>query len=398
MSEAGSDAATSPDPGGTGPGTEKRRLAAVLSADVAGYSRLMEAHEADTVAALEASRAVFRERVAARGGRIVDTSGDSVLATFDSAVEAVRGAAEIQDALAARNASTPDERAMWFRIGINLGDILEKGDGTVYGDGVNIAARLQGLAEPGGICVSGSIRDMSAARLEQAYEDLGEQAVKNISAPVRAFRLGASRAPGAGAAAAAGTGAPERRRDARRDTRPSIVVLPFENAAGVAEDDYFADGIAEDVITELSRFRSLVVIARNSAFAHKGSGQAPVDLARDLGGRYLVHGSIRKAPSRVRVTVSLIEVDSRAELWAQRYDRQLDDVFGIEDEIAGQIVSVLPSRIEAADLNRIQTQPTENLAAYEFLLKGKFHHHRSTREDNVVALEMLERATALDPG
>lgn len=365
----------------------KRKLAAVLSADVAGYARLMEAHEASTVAQLDAARAVFREHVAAAGGRVVDTAGDSVLATFDSAVSAVRSALDIQRALAGQNAGLPPERAMAFRIGINLGEILEKDDGTVYGDGVNIAARLEALAEPGGVCVSGNIRDVCAVQLELAEEDLGEQRVHNIRTPVRAVRIA-----GAGERVRPLAGADP------SGARPTVAVLPFDNVSGDPGDDYLADGIAEDIITELSRFRSLVVIARNSAFAQRDPAVARATLAAGLGARYLVHGTVRRAGTRVRVTASLTEVASQAELWAERFDRQLDDVFAIQDEIADHVVSVLPARIEAADLRRIQSQPTESLAAWESLLKGKFHHHRMSAEDNRIALELLERAIELDPG
>ena len=371
----------------------RQRLAAILMADVAGYSRLMSCDERGTVAALDSARAIFRATIESQRGRVVDMAGDSVLAVFETASGAVLAALAVQAELGRRSAEVAAEGRMQFRIGIHLGDVMEKGDGTIYGDGVNIAARLEGLAEPGGVTVSDAVQCAIRQRLNASFVDLGEQRVKNIAAPVRAYRVREQAAP---AAAGAGASArPAAKRD--RVDKPSIAVLPFNNMSGDAEQEFFADGITEDIITELSRFRELFVISRNSSFKFKGRAVEVQKFARELGVQYVVEGSVRKSGRRVRITVQLIDAETDRHLWAERYDRDLEDIFAIQDEVTTAIVATLPGRVEAAARDRAARTTTDNMAAYECVLTGKVLHHRSTREDNAKALRLLERAIQLDP-
>jgi adenylate cyclase len=372
----------------------RQRLAAILMADVAGYSRLMSCDERGTVAALDSARAVFRTTVGAHHGRVIDMAGDSVLAIFETANGAVASALAVQAELGRRSAEVAAECRMQFRIGVHLGDVIEKSDGTIYGDGVNIAARLESIAEPGGVTVSDAVQCAIRQRMSATFEDLGEQRVKNIAAPVRAYRVRDSVAPRAAPAPAPTLPNPTAR---ERVDKPSIAVLPFNNMSGDAEQDFFADGITEDIITELSRFRELFVISRNSSFKYKGSAVDVLRFARELGVQYVVEGSVRKAGKRVRVTVQLIDAATDRHIWAERYDRDLEDIFAIQDEVTTAIVATLPGRIEAATRDRVARLTTENMAAYECVLAGKLLHHRSNREDNARAQQLLERAIELDP-
>ena len=316
----------------------KRRLAAILAADVAGYSRLMGDDERATMDTLNAYRAIFRQHIADHDGRVVDTAGDSVLAVFGSVVEAVESAVEVQAQIAVSNADLAEPRRMLFRIGINLGDVIEQDDGSLYGDGVNVAARLESLAEPGGICLSESAHMQAEGKVESAFEDIGEHEVKNIAKPVRAYRVaGGDAAP---AAAEPALGIPD---------KPSIAVLPFTNMSGDAEQDYFSDGITEDLITELSRFRELFVIARNTTFTYKGKAVNVEQVGRDLGVRYVLEGSIRKAGNRVRITAQLIDAKTGGHVWAERYDRVLEDIFELQDEITRQMVGTLGVKLEQVE-------------------------------------------------
>ncbi len=374
------------------PGVE-RRLAAILAADMVGYSRLMEVDEAGTLARLRTHRTELIDPAIAKSrGRIIKTTGDGLLVEFPSVADAVQCAAEIQRRMARRNADVSPARWIQFRIGINLGDVIVEED-DIFGDGVNVAARLQELAEPGGICVSGAVRDQVGDRLDDVgFEDLGERSVKNLARPLRVFRVlletGPSARPEAGGEAApAGLIA----------AKPSIAVLPFVNMSGDPEQEFFADGLTEDIITELSRFRDLLVISRNSAFVHKGRAVKAQDVAREFGVHYVVEGSVRKAGGRVRVTVQLIDAEADRHIWAERYDRELEDIFAIQDEVTAAIVATLPGRVEAAAHDRAKRKPTDSMVAYECVLAGKVLHHRSTREDNAEALRLLERAIALDP-
>ncbi|MGK9231698.1 adenylate/guanylate cyclase domain-containing protein [Inquilinus limosus] len=367
----------------------QRRLAAILAADMAGYSRLMEADETGTLARLKTHRLeLIDPAIAKTRGSIVKTTGDGLLVEFASVVDALACATEIQRRMARRNADVSPARWIQFRIGINLGDVIVEDD-DLFGDGVNVAARLQTLAEPGGICVSGAVRDQVGDRLDIGFEDLGEQSVKNISRPIRVYRVRldptAVEVPPSTAASVPAA------------TKPSLVVLPFVNMSGDPEQEFFADGLTEDIITELSRFHDLLVISRNSAFVHKGKAVKVQDVAREFGVHYVIEGSVRKAGGRVRVTVQLIDAETDRHIWAERYDRDLADIFAIQDEVTSAIAATLPGRVEAAARDRAKRKTTDNLEAYECLLAGKVLHHRSTRDDNAQALAMLDRAIALDP-
>jgi len=372
-----------------------RKLAAVIHADAAGFSRLMSEDERGTVTALEACRATFRERISAHSGRVVDTAGDSVLAVFDSVLDAVACAVSVQQTLRGRYEALPETRCLRFRIGINLGDVITRPDGTVYGDGVNIAARVEGLAEPGGVAVAGSVHDSVAGKLGIAFVDLGEQEVKNIAHPVRVYRVAAAATQAAGRTGTTVNKDSVAAQD--RPDKPSIAVLPLNNMSGDPEQEFFADGITEDIITELSRFRDLFVISRNSSFKYKGKPVEVQKFAKELGVQYVLEGSVRKAGNRVRITVQLIDAETDHHLWAERYDRELSDIFAIQDEVTSTIVAVLPGRVEAATRDRAARKTTDNMAAYECVVTGKVLHHRSRREDNVKAQQLLERAIELDP-
>ncbi|MBR1150779.1 adenylate/guanylate cyclase domain-containing protein [Bradyrhizobium sp. JYMT SZCCT0428] len=372
------------------PGPE-RRLAAVLAADMVGYSRLMEVDETGTLARLKTHRIeLIDPSITKNHGRLIKTTGDGMLVEFRSVADAVLCAAEIQRRMARRNADVSPARWIQFRIGINLGDVIVE-DNDIFGDGVNVAARLEMLAEPGGICVSGAVRDQVGQRLEDvAFEDLGEQSVKNIVRPIRVFRVRLD-------AEAAPEGAKDATVAAPASKMPSIAVLPLANMSGDPEQEFFADGLTEDIITELSRFRDLLVISRNSTFVHKGKAVNVREIAREFGVDYVLEGSVRKARDRVRVTVQLIDAETDQHVWAERYDRELEDIFAIQDEITHAIVATLPGRVEAARHDRAKRKPTENMAAYECVLAAKVRHHRSTREDNAEAQRLLDRALALDP-
>jgi adenylate cyclase len=374
------------------PGPE-RRLAAVLAADMVGYSRLMEVDERGTLARLKTHRLeLIDPAIAKNHGRIIKTTGDGMLVEFRSVVDAVQCAAEVQRRMARRNADVSPARWMQFRIGVNLGDVIVE-DNDIFGDGVNVAARLEMLAEPGGICVSGAVRDQLGDRLDDiTFEDLGEQNVKNITRPIRVFRVRFDPDPKA---------VPEGATDATVaptiSKKPSIAVLPLVNMSGDPEQEFFADGLTEDIITELSRFRDLLVISRNSTFVHKGKAVKVQEVAREFGVEYVLEGSVRKAGSRIRVTVQLIDAETDRHIWAERYDRELEDIFAIQDEMTRAIVATLPGRVEAATHDRAKRKPTDNMAAYECVLAAKVLHHRSIREDNAEAQRLLDRAIALDP-
>ena len=374
------------------PGPE-RRLAAVLAADMVGYSRLMEVDERGTLARLKTHRLeLIDPAITKNHGRIIKTTGDGMLVEFRSVVDAVMCATEVQRRMAGRNADVSPARWIQFRIGINLGDVIVEDD-DIFGDGVNVAARLEMLAEPGGICVSAAVRDQVDHRLDDiAFEDLGAKTVKNISRPIHVFRVRFEPASKA---------APEGAQDAAVVAnavakKPSIAVLPLVNMSGDPEQEFFADGLSEDIITELSRFRDLLVISRNSTFVHKGKAVKVQEVAREFGVDYVLEGSVRKAGDRVRVTVQLIDAETDRHIWAERYDRQLEDIFAIQDEMTRAIVATLPGRVEAATHDRAKRKRTDNLAAYECVLAAKVLHHRSVREDNAQAQRLLDRALELD--
>jgi adenylate cyclase len=365
--------------------SSERRLTTILAADVVGYSRLMGEDEAGTHAALKQRRhEVLAPQVARHGGRIFKLMGDGVLVEFPSVVNAVQCAVDVQKGMAAANASLPENKKILLRIGVNLGDVIVEG-GDLYGDGVNLAARLEGLAEAGGICLSDTAHQHVASKLPLGFRDMGEQSVKNFAKPVRVYAVGPE-------GAAARSEEPAHLRD-----KPAIVVLPFANMSDDPEQEFFADGLTEDIITELSRFRDLLVISRNTSSRYKGKAVDVKKIARELSVHYLIEGSVRKAGNRVRVTVQLIDAEADRHIWADRYDRELADIFAIQDEVTSAIVATLPRRVEAAMRDRAAAKPTESMAAYECVLAGKLRHHRSTREDNATALGLLERAIELDP-
>ena len=370
----------------------ERKLAAVLSADVAGYSRLMGLDEEATLKTLTDYRTAMGALIAGHGGRIVGTAGDSVLAEFASAIEAVRCGIEIQQDLEGRNAELAPDRRMEFRIGINLGDVMIEGD-DIYGDGINVAARLERISEPGGLCISATVFEHVRDRIPHDFEDLGEHSVKNITRPVRVYRvpLAERGTPQAAAGAAADDGL-------TLPDRPSIAVLPFENMNHDPAEDYFSDGITDDIITELSRRRDLFVIARNSVFTYKGKPVKVQDVGTELGVRYVLEGSVRKVGERVRITAQLVEAASGHHLWAERYDRELQDIFAVQDEITETIVGRLVGKLDQAERDRASKKAPESLEAYDCYLRGYDLFLRFTQETRDEAREMMERAAGLDPG
>lgn len=363
----------------------EQRLAAILAADMAGYSRLMEADESGTLARLRTHRIELVDPAIAKNkGRIIKTTGDGMLVEFQSVTDAVKCAVEIQQRMKRRNSDVPQERRIEFRIGINLGDIIFD-DEDIFGDGVNIASRIEQLADVGGICVTAAVATQIADRLEIAMEDLGEKTLKNISRPVRLYLVGFD-----------SPALPEV--EAKRSiSKPSIVVLPFTNMSGDPEQEFFADGLTEDIITELSRHHELFVISRNSSFVYKNRAVNVREVAEKLTVQYLVEGSVRKIGDRVRVTVQLIDTANDAHIWADKYDRKLDDIFAIQDEVTAAIAATLPGRVEAAQRDQLARAKPANMAAYECVLAAKVLHHRSTIADNERAQTLIERAVALDP-
>jgi adenylate cyclase len=369
----------------------ERRLAAILAADVAGYSRLMGADEEGTLAALKAlRRELIDPKITEHRGRMVKTTGDGALVEFASVIDAVRCAVEIQRETAARNDDVPGDKRIRFRIGINVGDIIID-EGDIYGDGVNIAARLEALAEPGGICVSRVVRDQVRDRLDFSFDDRGEQQVKNIARPVRVYVI----RPGEGSVAGGGA-MPDIARPALPE-KPSLAVLPFQNLSGDPEQEYFADGIVEDIITALSRNRAFFVISRNTSFTYKGPAVDVARVARELGVRYVLEGSVRRGGNRVRITAQLIEAASGRHLWADRYDRELADVFEVQDEIARTITGELAPGIIAAEMQQARRKDASQLDAWDKTMRAHWHIRRFTREDSAQARRLLEEAIALDP-
>ena len=355
----------------------------------------MGADEQHTVQLLNDYRSVFAEKIAARQGRLVDTAGDSILAVFDSVVEGVLAAIEIQAIITTKNAAYPDDKRMVFRIGINIGDIIQQDDGTVYGDGVNVAARLESLAEPSGIAISRLVFEFIEGKVPAEIQFVGEHQVKNIERPISVYAI---RPPGSTAPAPMLDGTPASPNVRSGSDRPSIAVLPFTNMSQDPEESYFADGISEDIITELARFQELIVIARNSTFTYKGTPVKVQDVGRDLGARYVLEGSVRKAGKRVRVTAQLVEAETGHHVWAERYDRDLDDVFAVQDELTSKIVAVLMGRLTDVERNRVRNeQRTENLQAYDLVLRGREYWMKFTKECNLKARELYLRAIELDP-
>jgi adenylate cyclase len=433
----------------------ERRLAAIFSTDVQGYSRLLGEDEVATIRTITAYREVMATLIQQHRGRVVDSPGDNLLAEFASVVEAVQCAVAIQRELKVRNAELPPHRRMEFRIGINLGDIIAEGV-RLYGDGVNIAARLEALAEPGGLCISGTVYDQIETKLALRYENLGTQAVKNIARPVRVYRVrleSGAAAPTASALDTTSAGGAEyalptqgsARRSVRRlswrqgalavvglllllgggvtvwqlafrtpapagvipieqaaalalPDKPSIAVLPFDNMSGDPEQEYFSDGMTEDLITDLSKLSGLFVIARNSVFTYKGKAVKPGQVSWELGVRYVLEGSVRRAGDRVRITAQLVEATTGYHRWVERYDRDLKDIFAVQEEIARKIVAALAVQLTAGEQARLGHKYTENLEAYDHFLRGGEYLARFTPETNVQARQLFEQAIVLDPG
>jgi adenylate cyclase len=360
----------------------KRRLAAILAADVVGYSRLIGIDEEGTLRRFKAICAnLVDSKIAEHRGRIVKNTGDGLLAEFASVLGALRCATEVQAGMPEQNAGTPTNLRITWRIGINVGEIVVE-DGDIFGDGVNIAARLESLAPPGGICVSGRVQEDAAGKIDVAFEDLGERHLHNIARPVRVYQIGS------GVASRPSLPLPD---------KPSIAILAFTNMSGDAEQEFFADGIAEDIITELSKSRSLFVIARNSSFTYKGKPVAVQDVGRELGVRYVLEGSVRKVGDRVRVTAQLVEATSGGHLWAERYDRDLADIFSVQDEITGRVSEAIQPALERSERERAARKPPDSLDAWESYHRGMWHLANVDAEENEKARSFLRRAIELDP-
>jgi adenylate cyclase len=378
------------------PDGPERKLAAILSADVVGYSRLMAEDEGATIRTLTDYREAISMLVRQHRGRVVDSPGDNLLAEFPTALDAVQAAVEIQRVIGARNADLAPERRMEFRIGVHLGDIAIEGE-RVFGDGVNVAARLEGLAQPGGVCISDVVYNQVEKKLPVELEDLGEQTLKNIPRPVHVYgvkfllpeaqnralqtaphEIGSLTVPSFGG-------------------RPAIAVLPFDNLSGDPDQEYFADGIAEDLITRLSAWREFPVIARNSSFVYKGKAIDVKRVSHELGVRYVVEGSVRKAGNRVRVSAQLIDAPAGSHVWAERYDRELQDIFALQDEITEAVVASIFPEVGRAEMERAVRKEPGSLDAWDCVLRGSWHLEKFTREDNVEAQSLFGRAVALDP-
>ena len=373
--------------------TATRRLAAILAADVVGYSRLIGADEAGTLQAFKTIKAeLFDPTITAHNGRLVKTTGDGFLVEFSSVVDALRCAVEAQASMIQRNREISSDRRIQFRIGINVGDIVVE-DGDIFGDGVNVAARLEGLAEPGGICVSSRVQEDVAGKVNLSFVDIGEQKLKNIARPVRVYRVTKERD-----AEAATEPAPLPLPD-----KPSIAVLPFTNMSGDPEQEYFADGMVEEIITALSRIRWLFVIARNSSFTYKDRAVDVKEVGRELGVRYVLEGSVRKAVGRVRITAQLIDALTGTHLWADRFEGSLEDVFELQDKVAASVAGVIEPALQAAEMRRSATRPTSDLSAYDLYLRAHDLYLRAfaahfpiTKELICQALGLLEQAIAID--
>jgi adenylate cyclase len=373
--------------------SQTRRLAAILAADVAGYSRLMGADEEGTLARLKAvRREVADPKIKEHHGRIVKTTGDGLLLEFASVVDAVRCAVEVQREMAERNADVPPDRRLELRMGINIGDIIKDGR-DIFGDGVNVAARLEALAEPGGICVSRMVRDQVRDKLDFAFEDMGEQQVKNIARPVRVHRVllntqSGSSKPVVGTATEPSLPLPD---------KPSIAVLPFQNMSGDPEQKYFADGMVEEIITALSRIRWLFVIARNSSFTYKGRSVDVKQVGCELGVRYVLEGSVRKAGQRVRITGQLIDSVTGTHLWADRFDGSLEDIFELQDQVAISVAGVIEPTLQVAEIRRSAERPTSDLTAYDLYLRAFSRAYTWEKAGTLAALDLLGQAIEHDP-
>jgi len=374
---------------------EQRKLAAILAADVVGFSRLAGADEDRTLARLRALRSdLVDPTIAVHRGRVIKRTGDGALVEFTSVVDAVRCAIEVQTAMVERNAGLPPERRIEFRIGIHLGDVVQESDGDLMGEGVNIAARLEGVAEPGAICLSEDAYRQVRSRLDLEISDLGETTLKNIAEPMRIYSLQV----GLAASAQPTRGAPaDPTPQLSLPEKPSVAVLPFQNMSGDVEQDYFADGMVEDIITGLARIKWLFVIARNSSFAYKGKSVDVKQAGRELGVRYVLEGSVRRMAKRVRVTAQLIEAESGRHVWADRYDRTLDDVFALQDELTMSVVAAIEPSLRQAEIERVKRKRPDNLDAYDLVLRALPHVYPAMPDGAATALSLLENALEREP-
>jgi adenylate cyclase len=376
--------------------SENRKLAAILAADVVGYSRLAGADEDRTLARLRALRSdLVDPTIAVHNGRVIKRTGDGALVEFRSVVDAVRCAMEVQNGMIERNAGVPQDRRIEFRIGIHLGDVVEESDGDLMGDGVNIASRLEGVAAPGAICLSEDAYRQVKARLDLSVSDLGDTQLKNIAEPIRVYslRVGTVEAQ----ASANSESVTSRLATTEPPPKLSIAVLPFANMSGDVEQEYFADGISEDIITALSKLSQLFVIARNSSFTFKGKNVHVQEVGRNLGVRYVLEGSVRRSGNRVRITAQLIDATSGGHLWAERFDRDLTDIFAVQDDVTQQIVDALAVNLTEGERQRLAPEHTGNVEAYDYFLRGRELWHRLTKETNIAARGLLQHAIELDP-
>ena len=370
-----------------------RRLAAIFAGDVAGYSRLMSIDEEGTLRQLKALRKELVDpKITEHRGRIVKSTGDGILVEFVSVVDAVRCAVDIQRGMGERNAEVPADKRIEFRIGINVGDIIIDQD-DIFGDGVNVAARLESLADPGGIMVSSAVHDQVRDKLSFGFEDMGEQSVKNIARPVGVHRVKLTQTAVVGKSATTTA-----KMDRTASDRPSLAVLPFANMSGDPEQEYFADGITEDIITALSKLRWFFVIARNSTFTYKGKAIDVKRVARELGVRYVLEGSVRKSSNRVRITAQLIDAASGSHIWAERYDGELNDIFDLQDQVTMRVVGAIAPKLEQIEIERAKHKPTESLDAYDHYLRGMANLHQWTKESSDEAHRQFYRAIELDAG
>jgi adenylate cyclase len=367
----------------------KRKLTAILSADVKGYSRLMGEDDQATVRTITAYREVITEVVQKHRGRVVDSPGDNILAEFASVIDAVSGAVEIQEELKTKNAELPEDRKMEFRIGVNLGDVIHEEE-RIYGDGVNVAARVESLAEAGGICVSGTVFDHIENKLPLGYEYLGERSVKNITKPVRVYKV--LMEPDA-----VGKVIGEEKMAFPLPEKPSLAVLPFDNLSGDSSQDYFGDGITENIITALSTVSNLFVIARNSSFTYKGKPVKVQQVAEELGVRYVLEGSVQRSGDRVRITAQLIDALKGHHLWAENYDRNLKDIFTLQDEVTKEIITALQVKLTEGEQARLEAKGTDNLKAYLKFMQAREYILDFNIEGNASARQLAEEAIALDP-
>ena len=372
--------------------TAARRLAAILAADVVGYSRLMGEDEAGTARAVSEHREAARPIVASMGGRIVKTTGDGLLLEFPSVVAAVECAIAIQKLMAERNSDAPQDKRIVYRIGVNLGDVLVEGD-DILGDGVNIAARLEGICEPGGVFISGAAYDHVRGRVDAQFVDLGEKALRNIARPMRVYRVAMDQ----GATGEEPRAAENPTTDIAPRDKPSIAVLPFQNMSDDPAQEYFADGMVEDIITGLSRIKWLLVIARNSSFTYKGKAVDVRQIGHELGVRYVLEGGVRKAGSRVRITAQLLEAETRAHLWADKYDGAVENVFDLQDQITDRVVGIVEPSLQRSEIERSRRKRPENLDAYDLYLRALPHMTSGSLADARIAVGFLEEALKLDP-